>query len=466
MELAQKPEVRQRMTLSPQVYQGLSILAMPVMELQSLIEVEMLENPVLETEEIDSEPLDAESSMSESPQTDQDRAWEDWLDMYEELHPFDPSSASDSDTEVDSAGEYSPAVQTFTGYLMSQLGMLDVSGEVYRAAATVIGLLDDDGYFKGDLTEVAMIAKVDASAAEEGLATVQQLDPPGVGARTLAEALSIQVAYLGIEEPLLNFLIRDHLQEVASSQFAKIARATRVDESEVRRAVSVLRQLNPRPAGQFSAGQTPGYLVPDVTIRRLGDAWVVFSNSEFIPSLRVSSRYRNMLRTGSQVDDETKRYLKDKIRSAEAFIRNVDRRKDTISRIAEKVLEAQQDFFENGTGPLRPLRLEDVAVELGVHLSTVSRGVTGKYMMTPYGLFEIKHFFSGGYRTRTGMDVASTSIKQRLKDVIVSEDPSKPYSDQKLVEIFHHEGVTVARRTVAKYREELGIGPSWARRRR
>lgn len=173
-----------------------------------------------------------------------------------------------------------------------------------------------------------------------------------------------------------------------------------------------------------------------------------------------------MLRSGAQTDDETRRYLKERIRSAESFIRNVDRRKDTVSRITSIILEVQAEFFEDGTGPLRPLRLEDVAVELGVHLSTVSRGVTGKYMATPYGLFELKHFFSGGYRTSTGMDVASTTIKQRLKELVRGEDLEKPLSDQKLAELLSAEGVKVARRTVAKYREELGIEPSWARRRR
>jgi len=203
-----------------------------------------------------------------------------------------------------------------------------------------------------------------------------------------------------------------------------------------------------------------------VTVRRFDDEWLIIPNNEALPTLRVSPRYRSMLKSGSSADDETRRYLKDKIRSAESFIRNVDRRKDTVSRITEIILEVQRDFFEDGTGPLRPLRLEDVAVEIGVHLSTVSRGVTGKYMATPYGLFELKHFFSGGYRTASGMDVAATSIKQRLRELVKEEDESKPLSDQKLAELLSAEGVTVARRTVAKYREELRIEPSWARRRR
>ena len=173
-----------------------------------------------------------------------------------------------------------------------------------------------------------------------------------------------------------------------------------------------------------------------------------------------------MLRSGSSTDDETRRYLKDKIRSAESFIKNIDRRKDTVSRITEIIIGTQADFFEDGKGDLRPLRLEDVATEIGVHLSTVSRGVTGKYMATPYGLFELKHFFSGGYRTSTGMDVAATTVKQRIRDLLAAESPERPLSDQKLADALSADGIDVARRTVAKYREELGIEPSWARKRR
>jgi RNA polymerase sigma-54 factor len=328
-----------------------------------------------------------------------------------------------------------------------------------------VGSLDNDGFFVDSIEEIAAVAGVTREQAEAALAAVQQLDPPGVGARTLAEALRIQMESLSIEEPNLVRIIESHLDDVASNHYRKIARALRVDESEVRRLVDILRLLNPRPAGAFSPGPSPGYIVPDVTLRRFGDEWAITPNSESVPMLRISPRYRNMLRSGT-TDDETRRYLKDKIRSAESFIKNVDRRKDTVTRITEIILEAQRDFFEDGKGPLRPLRLEDVAVEIGVHLSTISRGVTGKYMATPYGLFELKHFFSGGYRTAQGMDVAATTIKQRLRELVKAEDIVHPLSDQRLAEMLSEEGVTVARRTVAKYREELGIEPSWARRRR
>lgn len=463
MELHQRPELRQKVTLSPQVYQGLNILAMPIADLQQMIEVEMLENPVLEVDETDTEPVEGEETPE---QVDDDRSWDEWLEMYEDLDSMEPRAPRDPNTEQTNTDEFVGGAQSFDDYLLDQLSLFDIPESVDRAARAVIGSLDEDGFFAGSLEEVARVSGVAIEVAEAGLKAVQQLDPPGVGARTLAEALCLEMEYLGMDEPMLTRIIQEHLDEVAANHYRKIARALRIDENEVRRLVEILRTLNPRPAGAFSPGPSPGYIVPDVTLRRFDDDWLIIPNNEALPTLRVSPRYRSMLKTGSSADDETRRYLKDKIRSAESFIKNVDRRKDTVSRITEIILEAQRDFFEDGTGPLRPLRLEDVAVEVGVHLSTISRGVTGKYMATPYGLFELKHFFSGGYRTATGMDVAATSIKQHLRDIVKDEDPAKPYSDQKLAEVLAEEGVNVARRTVAKYREELGIEPSWARRRR
>jgi len=464
MELQQRPELRQKMTLSPQVYQGLSILAMPIADLQQLIEVEMLENPVLEVDETESEPVEGEEQAED--EREDERSWDEWLEMYEDLDSMEPTAPRDPNAEQANTEEFVGGIQSFDDYLLDQLSLLDVADEVDRGARAVVGSLDEDGFFVGSLAEVARLAGITEQEAEAGLKAVQQLDPPGVGARNLAEALCIQMEFLGLEEPMLTRIIDEHLDDIAANHFRKVARALRIDENEVRRLVEVLRALNPRPAGAFSPGPSPGYIVPDVTLRRFDEEWLIIPNNEALPTLRVSPRYRSMLKSGSTADDETRRYLKDKIRSAESFIRNVDRRKDTVSRITEIILEVQRDFFEDGTGPLRPLRLEDVAVELGVHLSTVSRGVTGKYMATPYGLFELKHFFSGGYRTSTGMDVAATSIKQRLRELVKEEDVAKPLSDQKLAELLSDEGVSVARRTVAKYREELGIEPSWARRRR
>lgn len=466
MELTHRPELRQKVTLSPQVYQGLSILAMPIADLELLVEAELLENPLLEVDEPDFDEYDENSPDEKSESAEEERAWDEWLDLYDELDSVDTSAPRDPNQEAANTEDFVGGIVTFSDYLNEQIGYMDLIDEVRIASRAIIGSLDDDGFFVGRCAEIARLAGVSIKVAEQALGVVQQLDPPGVGARTLAEALAIQMAFLGLEEPLLSVIIRDHLEDVAANHFRKIARVLRVDEDEVRRLVEILRTLNPRPAGAFSPGPAPGYIVPDVTLRRFDDDWLIIPNSESVPTLRVSHRYRSMLRSGSNADDDTRRYLKEKIRAAESFIKNIDRRKDTVSRITEIILEVQADFFADGKGPLRPLRLEDVAVEIGVHLSTISRGVTGKYMATPYGLFELKHFFSGGYRTKTGMDVASTSIKQRLKELVSEEEPKKPYSDQRLAELLSAEGVTVARRTVAKYREELRIDPSWARRRR
>lgn len=464
MELTQRPEVRQRITLSPQVYQGLNILAMPVAELQQLIEAEILENPMLELDEEEFENPESEDDRSQ--ELEDERAWDEWLDQYEELERLDGSAPRDPNTEEVNSEEFVGGMLSLGDYLSEQVALMDISDRVEAAAGAIIGSLDSDGFFVGSCTEIAQITGTSIAEAEAALRIVQQLDPPGVGARDVREALHIQAEAIGVSSPLLNAVIDGHLDDVAASRYRKIARATGTDEERVRAVVGTLRILNPRPAGAFSSGQAPAYVVPDVTLRRFGEDWLVIPNNEAVPVLRVSPRYRSMLRTGAKTDEETRKYLKDKIRAAETFMRNVDRRRDTVSRIAQIILEVQRDFFEDGKGDLRPLRLEDVAVEIGVHLSTVSRGVTGKYMATPYGLFELRHFFSGGYRTATGMDVAATTVKQRIRTLLGEEDPRHPLSDQRLADALREDGVDVARRTIAKYREEMGIEPSWARKRR
>ncbi|MDZ4654881.1 MAG: RNA polymerase factor sigma-54 [Coriobacteriia bacterium] len=464
MELIQRPELRQKVTLSPQVYQGLAILAMPVAELRQLIEAELLENPLLDVEEYEDDSAEGEDERTEDPE--EERAWDEWLDQYQDLDDIEPTAQKDPNIEKTNSDEFVGGVQTFDEYLLGQLGMLDIEEDIDRASRAIIGSLDGDGFFVGDCSEIAAITGVDGETAEAALRVVQQLDPPGVAAHNVREALRIQAAYLGLDNELLLAIIARYLDDIAANHFHKVARAERVSEDDVRAAVEQLRQLNPRPAGSFSPGQAPAYILPDVTLRRFGDDWLVISSNEAIPALRVNSRYRAMLRSDSNVDDETRTYLKAKVRAAESFMKNVDRRRDTVGRIAEIILDVQREFFEDGKGDLRPLRLEDVAVELSVHLSTVSRGVTGKYMATPYGLFELRHFFSGGYRTSTGVDVAATTVKRRIKDLIAEEDPLKPLSDQKLAEALAEDGVRVARRTVAKYREEMGIEPSWARKHR
>lgn len=349
--------------------------------------------------------------------------------------------------------------------MLDQVSLWGPAEPVARAAQVVIGLLDDDGFFTGSLAEVERIARVDGNTARAALDLVRQLDPPGIGACTLEEALETQAEALGVSSPLLSAIIRRHLDAAAMGRVRRIARVEGVTEQAVHEALDALRMLNPRPAAAYTGGAAVPYVSPDVVVRQFDGEWLVLPDYEAIPMLRVSPRYRAMLKDGRTVDDDTRRYLKEHVKKAESFIRNVDRRRETVVRIAQVIVETQREFFETGSGPLKPLRLEDVAVELGIHLSTVSRGVTGKYMATPYGLFELRHFFSGGYRTRTGLDVAATSVKQRIKELVRDEDCRAPLSDQRIADILADEGLTVARRTIAKYRDELGIPPSWMRRR-
>jgi RNA polymerase sigma-54 factor len=244
MDLQQRPELRQRVTLSPQVYQGLSILAMPVAELQQLIEVEMLENPLLEVDETESEPVEGEEP-AEEPAEDE-RAWDEWLEMYEDLDQIEPTAPRDPNVEQANTEEFVGGIQSFDDYLVDQIALLDIPENVARAAQAVVGSLDDDGFFRGSLDEIAALVEASPETAKAGLDAVQQLDPPGVGARDLTEAMCIQMEFLGIDEPLLVRIIKEHLDDIAANHFRKVARALRIDENEVRRLVDILRTLNPR----------------------------------------------------------------------------------------------------------------------------------------------------------------------------------------------------------------------------
>jgi len=296
MDLTQQPELRHKVTLSPQVYQGLSILAMPVVELQTLIENEVLENPVLEVEEDDYEPAASEERLEAS---EEERAWDEWLDQYEELERMDGSSTREPMGDDVNTEEFVGGVVSFTEHLLEQLAMMDVDDGLEVAAKAVIGSLDDDGFFVGTVEEIAAIAGVPLEVAVQALGVVQQLDPPGVGARSVQEALRIQAETVGLDTPLLLAMIDGYLDDVAASRYKKIARALGSDEASVRETVEMLRTLNPRPAGAFSSGSAPAYVVPDVTIRRFGDEWLVLPNTEAVPGLRVNSRYRSMLRSDS-----------------------------------------------------------------------------------------------------------------------------------------------------------------------
>ncbi len=293
---------------------------------------------------------------------------------------------------------------------------------------------------------------------------VQGLDPPGVAARDLSECLRLQLAYLGVTDPKAIELVTDYLDELARRRYDVLARRLKVDQEAVRDYAELVRSLSPRPGALFRTSGATSYVVPDIVVRELDGRLVVMSNEEVVPTLRISPLYRRLLAAG-QADEKTKDYVKGKLKSAVELIKSIDRRKDTLTRIAKLIVVYQQDFFMHGPRALRPLTRASIAQALEMHPSTVSRALAGKYIQTPYGTFEFKYFFSGGYQSISGEDVSATSVKKHIRDLIEAEPAGRPHSDQKLAELLHSQGFEISRRTVAKYRDELRIEPSYRRKR-
>ncbi len=347
-------------------------------------------------------------------------------------------------------------------HLMWQLEMADGIGE-HEILQAVLGNLDDDGYMRASVEEVAEMGGWEVLEVERALGQVQCLDPVGVGARDLRECLFLQLEALPLEDDLPVRMVREQLEAVKAHRFKEIARALHVSVDDVAVAMNVIRGLNPKPGQPFS-DESPRYIVPDVYIRHDGEQWAISVNDDGLPKLRVSRQYRRMLQADSGVSQEAADYLQDKLRSALWLIKSYGQRQRTISKVAESIVAHQQAFLEHGVTALRPMVLRDVADDIEMHESTVSRVVNNKYMHTPQGLFEMKFFFHSGLGHASG-DVSSVSVKERIRKLIDAEDVSKPLSDAAVAKRLKEGGLQIARRTVAKYREEMNIPASKARRR-
>ena len=295
------------------------------------------------------------------------------------------------------------------------------------------------------------------------LALVQELDPIGVAARDLRECLFLQLERLGAERGLPGIIVRDHMDALTAHRFKEIARVTHARVEEISAAVDTIRALNPKPGQQFNS-ESPRYIVPDVYVRKDGDDYIATVNDDGLPKLRVSRLYREMLRADSGLSKQASEYLQEKMRSALWLIKSYGQRQRTIGKVAESILVYQRDFFDHGLAALRPMVLRDVAEDIGMHESTVSRVVNGKYMHTPQGLFEMRFFFHSGLGHASGSDVSSVSVKDKIKKLIGSEEARRPMSDAAIAGRLKQGGLVIARRTVAKYREEMRIPASRARR--
>jgi RNA polymerase sigma-54 factor len=329
--------------------------------------------------------------------------------------------------------------------------------------SAVIGNLDDDGYLDATIEELAGETKASPGEMARVVARVQELDPPGVAARDLSECLVIQLTRLGLEGSLAAEICRRHLHLVEKKDMAGLCRVLKAGKEEVAAAIEAVRALEPRPGREYDNTDSI-YVTPDVYISKIGDEYVITLNEDGLPKLRISKEYRRLL-TDRDAAAETKKYLSEKLKGAAFLIRSIHQRQRTIYRVTEAIFKVQRDFLEYGVEHLKPLVLRDIAEELGFHESTISRVTTNKYVYTPQGLFELKYFFDSPINRFQGEALASESVKNRIKQIIGAEDPQKPLSDQRIVEILRGSNIDIARRTVAKYREMLGLGSSSERRR-
>jgi RNA polymerase sigma-54 factor len=460
----------QKLILTPSLQQAIKLLPMSTLELADLLNQEMVENPLLEevpTEELQpaeqtqTEKPEAEKPTAEKPDTWDDADYEyffgDYLDDgYRSRTPSEVKELPPIENTLSSASSLSD-------HLLWQLSLHQSDDNELREIGTaIIGNLDDDGYLVASVEEIAAMGEWPVAEVEKALQLLQTFDPHGVAARDLQECLWLQLKFLGLEGTPTEKIVTEHLRLLQNHQVPEIARRLGMTIDDLKEHIEIIRNLDPKPGSRYNPQQSQ-YVIPDVYVVKVEDQYVAMLNEEGLPQLRISPTYRRLLdKNPSNVEEnkETRDYVKDKFRSALWLIKSVDQRQKTIQKVANSIINFQREFLDNGIEYLRPLVLRDVANDIGMHESTVSRVVNNKYMHTPQGVFEMKYFFHSGISSSYGDSVSSVTIKQRIRKIIENEDPRKPLSDSKIVSILQKEGLMLARRTIAKYREELKIPTS------
>jgi RNA polymerase sigma-54 factor len=468
----------QKLVMTAMLQQAIKLLPMARLELVQVIRQELTENPMLEEVELAEDgETPAEEEDVQTP-TEASETLTDGKELYDinwqEYFPEDSEWKGLPSEEYEERFSYENAVRaptTLSEHLLAQLLMATTDDVERRVGAFLIGNIDDDGYLRGDLDEAMTETQTDRATVERVLALIQTFDPAGVGARALCECLLIQIRLLGLEGSLLETIVMEYLPKLEArgamhlTDVAKeLTKTLHLSQDELAMALRLLRQLDPKPGLEFSSAPAEA-IVPDVIVVKVGQDYQIFLNDEGIPRLRISATYRRMLREGQLSQPEAKHYLEDKLRSAVWLIRSIEQRRQTLYKVANSLLKFQRDFLDHGLAYLKPLVLKDVAEDIGMHESTVSRVTTNKYMYTEQGIFELKYFFHSGIESYGGETMSSLTVKDRIKKLVAAEDPAKPLTDQQLVEVLAAENVKIARRTVTKYRRELKLPPANRRRR-
>src|SRR3954468_21588420 len=456
----------QKLILTPSLQQAIKLLPMSTLELADLLTQEMVENPLLEevpTEEL--QPAEQQQQQDKAPDqkpAEKTDAWDDADYEYFFGDYLDDGYKSRTPSEVKELPPIENTLSTagsLSDHLLWQLSMQTDDEKLKEIGRAIIGNLDDDGYLVASVEEIAAMAEWPVGDVERALQHVQTFDPIGVAARDLQECLWLQIRHLGLEGTPTEKIITEHLRLLQNHQVPEIARKLGMSIEDLKEHVEIIRNLDPKPGSRYNPSQSH-YVIPDVYVVKVEDQYVAVLNEEGLPQLRISPVYRRLLDKSADNTSETRAYVKDKFRSALWLIKSVEQRQKTIHKVATSIINFQRDFLDHGIEYLKPLVLRDVASDIGMHESTVSRVVTNKYMHTPQGVFEMKYFFHSGIASSYGESVSSVTIKQRIRKIIKAEDPRKPLSDSKIVSILQREGLVLARRTIAKYREELKIPTS------
>jgi RNA polymerase sigma-54 factor len=457
--------------LSPQLQQSLLILQTPLLELRNLVQQEMETNPVLE--ELPAEAGADERSEAEPSGDDNFKnEFEKLASLDEEWRDYMAQSASYSEgfrnsKEAQEKRQFLfdsiPVQETLQQNLIGQLNQSVLSAGDRKAAELIIGNIDDNGFLQSTPEEMALNSGIPKEDFDQMLPLIQSFYPAGVGARDLRECLLIQLQREGKEHSLEYKIVYEHMEDLGRRRFPEIARRMGISVEDVQKATDNIARLNPRP-GQVFAAVPQNYVLPDVMVEKLDGEYQISSNNEQIPHLRISNLYKDIIASGNTQSGEVKDYIRDKIRSGKFLIRSIHQRQQTILNIARQIVTRQREFLEHGLSHLKPMTMGEVADAVGLHETTVSRAVSGKYMATPQGVFEMKYFFTSGYQTATGELLSNTSVKEAILDLVKHENGGAPLSDHEMVEILGERGIPIARRTVAKYRTELNILPSHMRR--
>lgn len=479
--------------LAPQLIQSLRLLQMPTLELEQLIQQELEMNPLLEIDEEENQDLEEaeapeqeteitadEGSEEAEKETEAEVEDNERLDELEfenaDMDNKDQFDEDDWDHYLSESGysspkeEFDPNVEDWTrdgassqsleDVLREQLLLTDLTDEDRVIADYLIGNIDEDGFLCTTTLDIADMLGVDEERVVAVLQVIQTLEPPGVGARNLQECLLIQLREQGIESGRVVEIVRDHLDDWINRRHSKIMRAIGADREDLREAEIIIAALNPKPNVELEPSVNLNHVIPDLEVQAVGDEFVVSLTDRTVPALRVSPVYRSVLSQSEREGRDAKKFVVDRLNSARWFISAIHQRRATMLKVMRCIVENQSEFFLNGAGNLRPMVLQEVADKVGMHVSTISRVSNGKYVQTPHGVFELKYFFDGGLSRDDGEDISARSVKETIAKLIRDEDTKSPLSDQRIADILKKDGIDIARRTVAKYRDQLDISPA------